>query len=383
MIVKKPLPFHVYLSRTEFESAGAATLAHTMEKTGAQTLWVDSNTAEDVISKNISQWKNHPSRFSKGLRFFIVVRGKTQFTRVFKKFESLSDNNTSGFRLGVSVPPSLAEDVFKNIKIGKPNDAYICLVPETVFSRENLSSQENSFSPDHHGVFQYLNESIRAAELLKKHGVGEILVLVGHQDPVVFFNACRFVKTHTGARIVVPFFPCGGEKICLTEYAISLGCVFSESCADELLVIPGSFEKVSPAINEAKNILSTCQVIPAAYTIISCPMCGRCALDIESLTHSIEERLSLLETQYREEGMLLEDIGGITVAVMGCSVNGPGEAREADIGVAGAKNHRGVLFKQGRPFKTVSQSRIVETLLSHTKEIVDERVKTRKVSKPM
>jgi 4-hydroxy-3-methylbut-2-en-1-yl diphosphate synthase IspG/GcpE len=76
----------------------------------------------------------------------------------------------------------------------------------------------------------------------------------------------------------------------------------------------------SSAISGAKKILSSCQVFPRGYTIISCPMCGRYMFDIETLTKTIEKRLSVLKKQYKDAGRRLEDIGGITVAVMGCNV---------------------------------------------------------------
>ena len=88
----------------------------------------------------------------------------------------------------------------------------------------------------------------------------------------------------------------------------------------------------------------------------------------------IDARLKKMEKRYNEEGKRLEDTGGIIVAVMGCNVNGPGEARNADIGIAGRKDKTGIIFKNGKPFKTLPENRLVDELILHTKNLIDERL---------
>ena len=70
----------------------------------------------------------------------------------------------------------------------------------------------------------------------------------------------------------------------------------------------------------------------------------------------------------------LEDTGGITVAVMGCNVNGHSEARSADIRIAGRKDGTEVIFKNGQPFKTLPEDKLVDELIIHTKNLIDERL---------
>jgi (E)-4-hydroxy-3-methylbut-2-enyl-diphosphate synthase len=83
--------------------------------------------------------------------------------------------------------------------------------------------------------------------------------------------------------------------------------------------------------------------------LISCPTCGRRQIDVVKLAARVEKRL-------------IRSRAPITVAVMGCEVNGPGEAREADIGIAGSRD-RGVIFKKGRIVKTCPQDRVMEEFL--------------------
>lgn len=105
----------------------------------------------------------------------------------------------------------------------------------------------------------------------------------------------------------------------------------------------------SEEVRVAYEILKSLGLRTKGANIISCPTCGRCEIDIRGLASNVEK--------------LLRDIKKpVTVAVMGCVVNGPGEAREADIGIAGGKGF-GLLFKRGKIVKRVEEEDLLETLL--------------------
>lgn len=101
-------------------------------------------------------------------------------------------------------------------------------------------------------------------------------------------------------------------------------------------------------IKVAKEILKDCDLYNNTPTLIACPTCGRTRIDLIPIAKEVEEFLSTIESD-------------IKVAVMGCAVNGPGEAREADIGIAGGVEE-GLLFKKGQIIKKVPQNKIVEVL---------------------
>lgn len=101
-------------------------------------------------------------------------------------------------------------------------------------------------------------------------------------------------------------------------------------------------------IKVAKEILKNCDLYHKSPTLVSCPTCGRTQIDLIPIAKEVEEFLNTLESD-------------ITVAVMGCAVNGPGEAKNADIGIAGGINE-GLLFKKGKIIKKVPQSEIVDVL---------------------
>ena len=108
-------------------------------------------------------------------------------------------------------------------------------------------------------------------------------------------------------------------------------------------------------IKAAKRLLHDLGLYPNYPTIISCPTCGRTQVDVANLTNNI---LNYLETVNKP----------IKIAIMGCVVNGPGEAKDADIGVAGGKNEY-VLFAKGQIIKKVSESKVLETLIDEINKL--------------
>ena len=111
-------------------------------------------------------------------------------------------------------------------------------------------------------------------------------------------------------------------------------------------------------IKVAKEILKDCNLYKKSPTLIACPTCGRTRIDLIPIAKEVEEFLQGIE----------EDL---TVAVMGCSVNGPGEAREADIGIAGGIKE-GLLFKKGEIIKKIPQEKIVEVLKDEILKMVNK-----------
>lgn len=111
-------------------------------------------------------------------------------------------------------------------------------------------------------------------------------------------------------------------------------------------------------IKVAKEILKNCNLYQNSPKLISCPTCGRTEIDLISIAHEVEEFLSTINAD-------------ITVAVMGCPVNGPGEAREADIGIAGGINE-GLIFKKGEIIKKVPQEEIVDYLKQEILNMIEK-----------
>lgn len=128
--------------------------------------------------------------------------------------------------------------------------------------------------------------------------------------------------------------------------SIGLGIMLREGIGDTIRVSLSDDPVEEIAV--CKEILKNCNLYKNSPKLISCPTCGRIAYDLIPIAKEIEKFLQTLNAD-------------ITVAIMGCAVNGPGEAREADIGIAGG-NKEGVLFKKGKIIKKIKQEEIVETL---------------------
>src|SRR4051812_13474024 len=192
--------------------------------------------------------------------------------------------------------------------------------------------------------------------LFEEHGFRDIKISVKHNDPVVMINAYRQLSEqcdyplHLGVTEAGPAFQ-GTIKSC-----VGIGTLLAEGIGDTIRV-----SLSVPPVEEVKvglAILESLGLRERRLEIVSCPSCGRAEVDVYRLAAEVEAAL---------EGMTVP----IRVAVMGCVVNGPGEAREADLGVASGKG-KGQIFVKGEVVKTVPESQIVETLVYEAMRIADE-----------
>jgi (E)-4-hydroxy-3-methylbut-2-enyl-diphosphate synthase len=135
--------------------------------------------------------------------------------------------------------------------------------------------------------------------------------------------------------------------------AVGLGCLLAEGIGDTLRVsLTGDPVE---EIKVGREILKALGMIKSGVEFVSCPTCGRCRIDLIPIANLVEQKLEGLNKN-------------IKVAVMGCAVNGPGEAREADIGIAGGVGEA-LLFKKGRIIRKIPQERIAEELLAEIEKL--------------
>lgn len=142
--------------------------------------------------------------------------------------------------------------------------------------------------------------------------------------------------------------------------AIGIGSLLLSGIGDTMRV-----SLTGDPLNEivfAKEILRAVGLRKTGVNLISCPTCGRTRVDLAAITSQVEEAIPALERQMEERGL-----PGITVAVMGCEVNGPGEAKEADFGVACGKG-KGALIRKGEVVRTIAEERICQELMAYVRE---------------
>ncbi|MQW76588.1 flavodoxin-dependent (E)-4-hydroxy-3-methylbut-2-enyl-diphosphate synthase [Nocardioides sp. dk4132] len=200
-----------------------------------------------------------------------------------------------------------------------------------------------------------VESAIWEASLFEEHGFRDFKISVKHNDPVVMVRAYELLAEagdwplHLGVTEAGPAFQ-GTIKS-----ATAFGALLSKGIGDTIRV-----SLSAPPVEEVKvgiQILQSLNLRPRKLEIVSCPSCGRAQVDVYTLAEQVTAGLDGLEVPLR-------------VAVMGCVVNGPGEAREADLGVASG-NGKGQIFVRGEVIKTVPESKIVETLIEEAMRIAE------------
>ncbi|MEU6987732.1 flavodoxin-dependent (E)-4-hydroxy-3-methylbut-2-enyl-diphosphate synthase [Streptomyces sp. NPDC046332] len=197
------------------------------------------------------------------------------------------------------------------------------------------------------------------ASLFEEHGFGDIKISVKHNDPVVMVNAYRQLAAACDYPLHLGVTEAGPAFQGTIKSAVAFGALLSEGIGDTIRV-----SLSAPPVEEVKvgnQILESLNLKPRRLEIVSCPSCGRAQVDVYKLAEEVTAGLEGMEVPLR-------------VAVMGCVVNGPGEAREADLGVASG-NGKGQIFVKGEVIKTVPESKIVETLIEEALKIAEQMEK--------
>ncbi|MEV7727653.1 flavodoxin-dependent (E)-4-hydroxy-3-methylbut-2-enyl-diphosphate synthase [Streptomyces sp. NPDC101733] len=197
------------------------------------------------------------------------------------------------------------------------------------------------------------------ASLFEEHGFGDIKISVKHNDPVVMVNAYRQLAAACDYPLHLGVTEAGPAFQGTIKSAVAFGALLSEGIGDTIRV-----SLSAPPVEEIKvgiQILESLNLKPRRLEIVSCPSCGRAQVDVYKLAEEVTAGLEGMEVPLR-------------VAVMGCVVNGPGEAREADLGVASG-NGKGQIFVKGEVIKTVPESKIVETLIEEAMKIAEQMEK--------
>ncbi|MEN8654470.1 flavodoxin-dependent (E)-4-hydroxy-3-methylbut-2-enyl-diphosphate synthase [Streptomyces sp. 21So2-11] len=197
------------------------------------------------------------------------------------------------------------------------------------------------------------------ASLFEEHGFGDIKISVKHNDPVVMVNAYRLLAAKSDYPLHLGVTEAGPAFQGTIKSAVAFGALLSEGIGDTIRV-----SLSAPPVEEVKvglQILESLNLKQRRLEIVSCPSCGRAQVDVYKLADQVAAGLDGLEVPLR-------------VAVMGCVVNGPGEAREADLGVASG-NGKGQIFVKGEIIKTVPESKIVETLIEEAMKIAEQMEK--------
>lgn len=194
------------------------------------------------------------------------------------------------------------------------------------------------------------------ASLFEQVGFHDFKISVKHHDPVVMIKAYELLSQECDYPLHLGVTEAGPAFQGTIKSAVAFGHLLAEGIGDTIRVSlsddPVEEVKVGVKILESLNLR------PRGLEIVSCPMCGRCQVDVLKLANDVTDALADVDAPLR-------------VAVMGCVVNGIGEGREADLGVA-AGNDKGKIFQHGEVITTVPENQIVDTLVSEAHRMAAE-----------
>jgi (E)-4-hydroxy-3-methylbut-2-enyl-diphosphate synthase len=201
-----------------------------------------------------------------------------------------------------------------------------------------------------------VESAVWEASLFEEHDFHDFKISVKHNDPVVMVRAYELLAERGDWPLHLGVTEAGPAFQGTVKSAVAFGALLSKGIGDTIRV-----SLSAPPVEEVKvglQILQSLNLRERKLEIVSCPSCGRAQVDVYTLADRVTAGL---------EGMQVP----LRVAVMGCVVNGPGEAREADIGVASG-NGKGQIFVKGEVVKTVPEAQIVETLIHEAMRIAED-----------
>ncbi|HSK92152.1 MAG TPA: flavodoxin-dependent (E)-4-hydroxy-3-methylbut-2-enyl-diphosphate synthase [Euzebyales bacterium] len=222
----------------------------------------------------------------------------------------------------------------------------------------NGGSLEDVILAKHGGVTPaaMVESALNEARLLEEVDFSDIKISVKHSDPLVMIETYRLLAESCDYPLHLGVTEAGPPKTGITKSAVGIGTLLAEGIGDTIRVSLSAdpVEEVKAGI----GILEALHLRERGLDVVSCPSCARAEVDVYTLAEKVQTALEGIDVPLR-------------VAVMGCVVNGPGEAREADLGVAAGKG-KGQILQNGQVLFTVQESDIVETLVHFANEMAEE-----------
>ena len=201
-----------------------------------------------------------------------------------------------------------------------------------------------------------VESAVWEASLFEEHDFHDFKISVKHNDPVVMVQAYQLLAERGDWPLHLGVTEAGPAFQGTIKSSVAFGALLSQGIGDTIRV-----SLSAPPAEEVKvgnQLLESLNLRPRKLEIVSCPSCGRAQVDVYTLADDVTAGLEGMEVPLR-------------VAVMGCVVNGPGEARDADLGVASG-NGKGQIFVKGEVIKTVPEDQIVETLIAEANRLAEE-----------
>jgi (E)-4-hydroxy-3-methylbut-2-enyl-diphosphate synthase len=201
-----------------------------------------------------------------------------------------------------------------------------------------------------------IESAMRNVRLLEKHGYDKIKISIKSSDVLTTINSYQQLSKTTDYPLHLGVTEAGGLIAGTVKSSVALGILLSQGIGDTFRI-----SLTRDPVEEVRvgfELLRSLKIRERGPELISCPTCGRTRIDLFKLAEEVERFVQTMESPLK-------------VAVMGCVVNGPGEARQADIGVAGG-NGVGIIFKKGEIWRKVPEDELLEIFLAELKKMEDE-----------
>jgi (E)-4-hydroxy-3-methylbut-2-enyl-diphosphate synthase len=211
-----------------------------------------------------------------------------------------------------------------------------------------------------------VQSALKSVRLLESFGFYEIVISLKSSDVIQMLQAYRRMSRLCDYPFHLGVTEAGLLDVSTVKSSIGIGALLAEGIGETIRVsITGDpIEEVKVA----QRILSALELRRFSTNVIACPSCGRCEIDVVGIAKQVEQRLGELAKQEPR-------VSDLTVAVMGCVVNGPGESEHADVGLAGGGGV-GVIYRKGRQVRRVSEADMVDALLDEVRRVLAEREPT-------
>lgn len=193
---------------------------------------------------------------------------------------------------------------------------------------------------------------IEQAQILEGFGFSDIVISVKSSSVATMIKANRLLAQKTDYPLHLGVTEAGGKEMGTVKSAVGIGSLLIDGIGDTVRV--SLTDDVTQEVDAAKKILLACGLQEGGIDLVSCPTCGRTKIDLIAIVKQMEEKIKELKLSPKKT---------VKAAVMGCAVNGPGEAREADVGIAGGDGYA-LLFKKGQIIEKIPEDKIVEVLTS-------------------
>ena len=201
-----------------------------------------------------------------------------------------------------------------------------------------------------------VESALQHIAILEKLGFYDIKISLKANDVPLTIKAYQLMSKAVNYPLHLGITEAGTIKSGIIKSAVGIGALLAQGIGDTIRVsLTGDPVEEVRAANEILKSLGLREYGP---TLVSCPTCGRCNIDLAAIAEQVEKKLSTVSKPLK-------------VAVMGCVVNGPGEAREADIGIAGGKG-QGLVFRKGQIIKTVAEDQLVSVLFAEIDKLIEE-----------